>query len=92
VELAREHAYDVILMDVQMPEMNGHEATRAILVQGGLNASTPIIAMTANVMEAELHQCREAGMIGHIPKPFSRDELCSAIDRALMHRNKPSNG
>lgn len=75
--------YDVILMDVQMPEMNGYEATRAIRALPGSKGTVPIVAMTANVMASELELCRKAGMNGHIPKPFSREQLIAAIASVL---------
>jgi signal transduction histidine kinase len=83
VENAAMHRYDLVLMDVQMPEMNGYDATKAILALPGAHGKVPIIAMTANVMKAELDLCKAAGMVGHIPKPFTRLELLSAIRAAL---------
>jgi len=88
LERARVGDYDLVLMDVQMPEMNGYDATRAIRALPDDRSRVPIIAMTANVMEAELKLCHEAGMTGHIPKPFSREELMNAIRSALV--NDPS--
>ncbi|MBK6830916.1 MAG: response regulator [Flavobacteriales bacterium] len=89
VQMAGSGDYDVILMDVQMPEMNGYDATRAIRALPDDRSRVPIVAMTANVMEAELKLCREAGMIGHIPKPFSREELLNAI-HAVRVMDPPS--
>jgi len=83
LELIRTSTYDVILMDVQMPVMDGFEATRAIRALGGDRARIPIVAMTANVMEAEVQQCRDAGMDGFIPKPFKQEELIAAIEQAI---------
>ncbi|MBP8824673.1 MAG: response regulator [Flavobacteriales bacterium] len=83
VEQASANDYDVILMDVQMPELNGCDATRAIRALAGLRSRVPIIAMTANVMKAELDECIRAGMNGHVPKPFRRDELLGAIAKVL---------
>lgn len=75
--------YDMVLMDVQMPEMNGYEATRAIRAMAGPMSRIPIVAMTANVMRDELDRCREAGMDGYVPKPFKREELLHAMHEAL---------
>ncbi len=75
--------YDLILMDVQMPVMDGCEATRAIRGSAGEKARIPILAMTANVMEAEVKQCMDAGMDGFIPKPFKQAELVAAIEGAM---------
>ncbi len=91
VEMASANDYDVILMDVQMPEMNGYDATRAIRalakygpeISGPHKAHVPIVAMTANVMKEEVERCTEAGMDGFIPKPFTREQLMSALVGAL---------
>ncbi|MBL7953916.1 MAG: response regulator, partial [Flavobacteriales bacterium] len=83
LELVRTESYDLILMDVQMPVMDGFEATRAIRALGGDRSRIPIVAMTANVMEAEVQQCKDAGMDGFIPKPFKQEELIAAIERAI---------
>jgi len=83
LDLLRTNTYDVILMDVQMPVMDGFEATRAIRSLGGDRSRIPIVAMTANVMEAEVQQCKDAGMDGFIPKPFKQEELVAAIEQAI---------
>ncbi|MEO8590137.1 MAG: ATP-binding protein [Flavobacteriales bacterium] len=84
VRLAETNNYDLILMDVQMPEMNGYDATKAIRALPGDKARMPIIAMTANVMKEEVDRCMEAGMDGFVPKPFKREELMDAINSALL--------
>jgi CheY-like chemotaxis protein len=68
-------------MDVQMPGLDGLSATRAIRGLGGGAGRVPIVAMTANVLPAQLEACREAGMDDHVGKPFRRSELCAVIDR-----------
>ncbi|GJD95479.1 GAF domain-containing hybrid sensor histidine kinase/response regulator [Methylobacterium iners] len=73
-------SYDLILMDVQMPEMDGMAATRHIRALGGPAAATPIIALTANVLPHQVTAFREAGMNGHVGKPFKREELFAAVD------------
>jgi len=75
--------YDVVLMDVQMPGMNGLAATKAIKNLGGKVASIPIIGMTANIFPEDIANCYAAGMIGHLGKPFDFDELISCIGAAL---------
>ena len=85
VELVQAKDYDVILMDVQMPEMNGYDATRAIRALPGDKSRIPIVAMTANVMKEEVDRCVEAGMNGYVPKPFKREELMSGLLLALGH-------
>jgi two-component system, sensor histidine kinase ChiS len=84
LEMVNANDYDVVLMDVQMPEMNGYDATVAIRKLLGDKSRVPIIAMTANVMPAELQQCRTAGMNAHVPKPFTREQLISAIASVLV--------
>ena len=89
VEMVQANAYDVILMDVQMPEMNGYDATKAIRALAGDKSRIPIIAMTANVMKEEVERCKEAGMNGYVPKPFKREELMNAIGISLNQAPRP---
>lgn len=70
--------FDAILMDVQMPKMNGYEATQAIRERGG---DLPIIAMTANAMKGDREKCLEAGMNEYIPKPVRSRELFRVLER-----------
>jgi len=83
VEAAAAEAYDIILMDMNMPVMGGFEATRRIRQSGGPCAGVPILALTANVSKAEIAQCARAGMDGHIAKPFNTNALTAAIKAAL---------
>jgi signal transduction histidine kinase/ligand-binding sensor domain-containing protein len=83
LDMLQSNAYDLILMDVQMPVMDGYEATRAIRALPSIKALTPILAMTANVLQAEVQQCMDAGMDGFIPKPFKQEELVQAIRNAV---------
>ncbi len=80
--LAEDAAFDLILMDVQMPEMDGYTATRAIRADARL-AGLPIIAMTANTMQSDRVAAREAGMDDHVGKPFELNELVAVIKRRL---------
>ncbi|MDR0897680.1 MAG: response regulator [Oscillospiraceae bacterium] len=76
--------FDVILMDLQMPEMNGYEATRALRALGTPKAkSIPIIAMTANVFREAIEQCMAAGMTAHVGKPINVQETLAKLRRAL---------
>ena len=77
--------YAMIFMDVQMPEMDGYEATRAIRALEAANAKTiPIIAMTANVFKEDVEKCLAAGMNGHVGKPVDMDEVISALRNSLL--------
>ncbi|GLQ30428.1 ATP-binding protein [Litoribrevibacter albus] len=82
VEQVQKQAFDLILMDIQMPEMDGLEATRKIrqLKQG---KSIPIIALTASVMHEDRHACTEAGMDGFVKKPIVFNELFEEMARVL---------
>jgi CheY-like chemotaxis protein len=76
--------YDMIFMDVQMPEMSGYEATRRIRALGVPEAkSVPIIAMTANVFREDIERCIENGMDDHIGKPLDLDEVLSKLRKYL---------
>jgi len=76
--------YDLIFMDVQMPEMDGHEATRKIRESNLPNAKTiPIVAMTANVFKEDIEKCLAAGMNNHIGKPLDVEELFSMLRKYL---------
>ena len=76
--------YDMIFMDIQMPVMNGLEATRAIRMLDDERAgSIPIIAMTANVFKEDIDNCLEAGMNGHIGKPLDFDAVLQLLNQYL---------
>ncbi len=79
---AQPDAFDLVLMDLQMPEMDGFEATRAIRTELGLQA-LPIIAMTANAMASDRQACLDAGMNDHVGKPFQIDQLVATIRHQL---------
>lgn len=78
VKATERDAYDVVLMDMRMPVMDGLTATRAIRDRGD---ATPIIAMTANALESDRIECIQSGMNDFIPKPFEPADLHAAIDR-----------
>ena len=80
VNASQQNSYDVILMDVQMPIMDGHEATRQIrLWEQTTGTHVPIIAMTAHAMKGDREKCLEAGMDDYIAKPLHKQELLQAI-------------
>lgn len=81
VELAARHPFDVILMDLQMPVMDGLAATRLIRSGSPLNSETPILAVSANAMPPQVEACRAAGMNDHIAKPINPTDLIGKIDR-----------
>jgi CheY-like chemotaxis protein/HPt (histidine-containing phosphotransfer) domain-containing protein len=78
-------AVDLVLMDMNMPVMDGPEATRRIRAAEASEGRprVPILAMTANVMREAMDACRDAGMDGHVPKPFLRAEMISALSQWL---------
>jgi CheY-like chemotaxis protein len=73
--------YDLVLMDVQMPVMDGITATERIRRLPGENGRVPILAMTANVLPAQIWRFKQAGMNDHVGKPFKRDALLQAVAR-----------
>jgi signal transduction histidine kinase/CheY-like chemotaxis protein len=84
---ASPNAFDIIFMDIQMPEMDGYEATRAIRASPAPNATTiPIIAMTANVFKEDVEKCLQAGMNGHVGKPLDFDEVIGLLKTYLRRR------
>ncbi|HVT42917.1 MAG TPA: response regulator [Thermoanaerobaculia bacterium] len=82
VEAVRRQKYDVVLMDVQMPEMDGLEATRVIRDQIPPERQPRIVAMTANAMEGDRELCLSAGMNDYVSKPIRVDELQAALERS----------
>ena len=84
VDLWSTQPFDVVLMDIQMPEMDGLDATRAIRVlEKDRNGRTPIIAMTANAMAGDREMCIDAGMDGYVAKPVKKELLFAEIGRVL---------
>ena len=87
VELLGSERYDLVLMDLQMPEMDGLEATRNIRAAAReipLLKRIPIVAMTANAMKADLDACIEAGMNGWVTKPIDKVALKAELEKALI--------
>ena len=75
--------YDLVLMDCQMPEMDGFEATRAIRELGGRSAHVPIIALTANAMHGDRERCLDAGMSDYMTKPMDLGRLSASLSQWL---------
>ena len=87
-EASRPGEYDLILMDVQMPVMDGYEATRAIRSSSHPMAETmPVIAMTANAFVDDVRDALESGMDAHIAKPVQIDNLKATIQQVLEGRS-----
>ena len=85
-------SYDLILMDCQMPEMDGFEATAMLRLkeqQQNQKRRTPVIAVTANAFEGEMERCLESGMDDYISKPFNQDELRATIQRWFDQQHSP---
>jgi CheY-like chemotaxis protein len=87
LEAVRRQPYDIILMDMQMPEMDGSEAARQLLARLPDPSQRPwIIALTANATKTDRDACLAAGMDDFLSKPFKREELVAAIERAGRQR------
>ncbi len=89
VAMAQARPYDIVLMDMQMPDMDGLEATRALRAVPRL-AGLPIVAMTANAMQADRDRCIEAGMVDFVTKPIEPQELWNALLRWIAPREAPA--
>jgi CheY-like chemotaxis protein len=84
LDAVRRQPYDVVLMDVQMPEMDGLDATRRIRTE--MTVQPRIVAMTAHAMQGDREQCLEAGMDDYVSKPVRLDELAAALRRCSEQR------
>lgn len=81
LEQVQKAEYDLILMDIHMPLMDGLQATRAIRALGGRAGKTPIVAMSADALPRQVERCYAAGMVDHIAKPVQREVLYAKVDR-----------
>ena len=75
--------FDIVLMDVSMPEVDGLEATRRIRALNGARGRVPIVALTAHAFTAQIEECHQAGMDGHLAKPFTMAQLVVALSLGL---------
>jgi two-component system, sensor histidine kinase and response regulator len=88
--LLEQETVDVVLMDVQMPKMDGFEATREIRKRElHTGRHMPIIALTAHVLDSFREECAEAGMDAFLPKPIQFDQLLDVLDQVLNVDRKP---
>jgi two-component system sensor histidine kinase/response regulator len=83
VQAVADRLYDAVLMDCQMPELNGYEATAAIRAQGGARGRTPIIAMTAGARREDRDRCLAEGMDSYMAKPVSKETLLALVARSV---------
>ena len=84
VQAAHPGSYDLVLMDIQMPVMDGYEATKAIReFEKGTNRHTPILAMTANTFDEDKQRAHDAGMDGHISKPIEIPLLLKKLEEVF---------
>lgn len=88
LEMAKERRFDLIFMDVQMPVMDGLEATRSIRMHS-CNQETPIVALTANAFAHDRANCLAAGMDAHVAKPFKKAQLFAVCVQYLQERPVP---
>ena len=86
VALFEENKVDLILMDLQMPVMDGYAATQAIRSSEHPNSNVPIIAMSADVLNSSIVESRNAGMDDHLSKPFNPDELLKVINTNMLRK------
>lgn len=86
IEKLKQEDFDLVLMDMQMPEMDGYEATQYI--RKNMESKIPVIAMTAHALKGEAEKCYEAGADGYISKPFNPSSLCEQIIDMLKKDNE----
>jgi CheY-like chemotaxis protein/HPt (histidine-containing phosphotransfer) domain-containing protein len=90
VDLFVKNPYDVILMDIHMPEMDGFEATSHIRdIESQFKPKVPIIALTANAVKGDKEVCLAAGMDAYISKPFKKQDLIEALQMVMSSHTKP---
>ena len=91
IDMIGKKDYDIVLMDIQMPEMDGFEATQKIRTMlDKPKRNTPIMAMTANVTNEEVEKCFESGMDQYISKPFAQQDLLNKIAQLTIRKKQVS--
>jgi CheY-like chemotaxis protein len=90
LERLETESFDLVLMDVQMPEMDGFEATEAIRKkEGATGRHLPIVAMTAHAMRGDRERCLAAGMDGYVSKPIIAEELFRVVEKVISAPSVP---
>jgi CheY-like chemotaxis protein len=92
VEMLGQGAFDAVLMDCQMPVMDGYEATRAIRGLDDEVSRIPIIALTANAMDGDREKCLAAGMDDYLSKPAKADQLREVLNKWIPLRSSSTSG
>lgn len=85
LDILSEQSFDIILMDIQMPELDGIEATK--ILRNKFSLTTPVIALTANAFKSEIEHCISVGMNGYITKPFNEEDLLNIIYKNTRDKN-----
>jgi CheY-like chemotaxis protein len=88
IDIAQNRHFDLILMDCQMPEMDGFETTRWIRKQDGPNQHTPVVALTANVLATVRDHCIQAGMNDYVSKPVTRKKMAETLEKWIARKEK----
>lgn len=88
VQVASKDQFDLILMDVSMPVMNGLTATQLLREHEGPNQLTPVVGVTAHTLESDRHDCLNAGMNDFLPKPITKDALSQVIEQWVLLTNE----
>lgn len=88
VEAVQRSDFDIVLMDLDLPNMDGYEAARTIRQMGGSKQSVSILALSAHTMRKDVDQCLDNGMNGHIAKPYSVSRLLAAVAECLASRRQ----
>lgn len=88
LQICHENHFDLILMDIQMPELDGYETTMQFRATEPVDSHTPIIAMTAHVLSGDIERCLASGMDAYIPKPIKTKELFETIERWTQLNNQ----
>jgi CheY-like chemotaxis protein len=92
LEAVKAGRFDLVLMDMEMPVMDGIETTRAIRALAAPACNVPIVALTGNALSEEVERCHAAGMNSHLAKPIDRDQLRREIARLTFDLHDPATG